>query len=187
MLRRRSLIALAVAALSALGGCGWKPLYADRESRPAIAGLRAITVAPIAERIGQQLELGLRESLNPDGEPTPQLYQLRTILAVGRASVGVQSQGLGTRGNTNATANIQLIEIKSGKVLLNASLHAMESFDIQANEYSTVVAQNDTDSRLAEELRQEIVDRLTLFLQHQEQDKEKEKEKKAAALRAGAI
>ena len=67
MAARRALLALALGALLALPGCGWEPLYADRETGPADLELRAIKVDPIAERIGQRLALALRESLNPDG------------------------------------------------------------------------------------------------------------------------
>jgi LPS-assembly lipoprotein len=167
MARRRSLAALATVALLALGGCGWTPLYADRETGPADEALRAIRVAPIPERIGQRLEIGLREAFNPGGEPTPQRYVLNTTLAVSRASLGIQSQGLGTRGETNVTASYRLTEIKTGKVVQTSTMHVAESFDIQANNYSTIVAQRDADARLADELREEIVARLTLFLQRQ--------------------
>src|SRR5690242_21005659 len=65
--RRRVLLALAVGAPAALSGCGWRPLYADLEAGPASEELRAIHVDPILERIGQRLEIALRNSLNPTG------------------------------------------------------------------------------------------------------------------------
>ena len=51
-----------------LSGCGWTPLYAESRG-PASEELRAIRVDPIPERIGQRLEIALRNSLNPTGEP----------------------------------------------------------------------------------------------------------------------
>ncbi|HVR07248.1 MAG TPA: hypothetical protein VMW75_04320, partial [Thermoanaerobaculia bacterium] len=51
--------------------------------------------------------------------------------------------------------------------LQTGTVHVIESFDIQANEYSTVVAQQDADRRAADEIKQEIVARLTLFMQRQ--------------------
>src|SRR5437763_17185509 len=78
--------------LSALGGCAWAPLYADRETGPADEELRAVKVAPMAERIGQKLALALRESLNPTGEPVPQRYLLRTTLSTSRQDIGIQRQ-----------------------------------------------------------------------------------------------
>src|ERR1700688_691197 len=75
--------------VSALGGCGWAPLYADPETGPADEELRAIRVATIPERIGQRLALALRESLNPNGEATKQRYLLQTTLQTVRLDLGV--------------------------------------------------------------------------------------------------
>jgi LPS-assembly lipoprotein len=151
--------------LAALGGCGWAPLYADYETGPADAELRAIGVAPMSERIGQKLALALRQSLNPSGEPTPQRYQLNTTLSTSRQDLGTQTQGLGTRGRLDAFANFNLRDSNTGAQLLNSVSHVAESFDILANEYSNIVAEDDARTRAVEGLRLDIVTRLTLFLQ----------------------
>ena len=151
--------------LAVLGGCGWAPLYADRESGPADEEVRAIRVAPISERIGQKLALALRQSLNPSGEPVPQRYRLSILLSTSRSDLGIQQTGLGSRGKLDANANITLRDIKTGAPLLSTTSHAAESFDILANEYASVVAEDDARTRAVEELRRDIVTRLTLFLQ----------------------
>jgi LPS-assembly lipoprotein len=148
-----------------LGGCGWAPLYADPETGPADEELRAIRVGTIPERIGQRLAMGLRESLNPTGEATKQRYVLQTTLQTVRLDLGVQTQGLGTRGRLEAYANFILTDSQSGAQLLTGSSHASESFDILGNEYSNVVAEDDARTRTVEEMRRDIVSRLTLFLQ----------------------
>src|SRR5438067_10579895 len=151
--------------LSVLGGCGWAPLYADLETGPADEEIRAIRVAPISERIGQKLALALRQSLNPTGDPMPQRYLLRTTLSTSRQDLGIQTQGLGTRGKLDAFANFSLNDSTTGAQLLIGASHAAESFDILANEYSNVVAEDDARTRAVEEMRRDIVTRLTLFLQ----------------------
>jgi len=148
-----------------LAGCGWAPLYADAATGPADEELRAIGVASIPERIGQRLVLALRESLNPTGQPTRQRYLLRTTLQVTRLDLGIQTQGLGTRGRLDAYANFSLNDSKSGTQLFGGTSHVAESFDILANEYSDVVAEDDARTRAVEEMRRDIVSRLTLFLQ----------------------
>jgi LPS-assembly lipoprotein len=151
--------------LSGLGGCGWAPLYADLATGPADAELRAIRVAPVPERIGQRLALALRESLNPAGEPTRQRYILRTTLQVTRLDLGIQTQGLGTRGRLDVYAGFILSDSTSGTQLLTGGSHVAESFDILANLYSDTVAEDDARTRAVEELRRDIASRLTLFLQ----------------------
>ena len=156
---------LAVGLLFALGACGWTPLYADRETGPADEELHAIKVSPIAERIGQRLGLALRNSLNPDGIPTPQKYVLATTLQTVRSDLGVQSTGIGTRGKIDVYATYGLIDSKSNVRLFQNSTHVAESFDIVANEYASVVAEEDARNRAVEQLRRDMLARLTLFLQ----------------------
>jgi LPS-assembly lipoprotein len=161
----RRLLLAALAATPLFAGCGWTPLYADRESGPADEDLRAIRVAPIPERIGQRLEIALRDSLNPEGRPAPQRYLLQTTLQTVLGNLGVQSQGLGTRGKLDVVATYVLTDIASNAVLLRNTIHVADSFDILANEYATVVAEDDARTRAVEELRREIVARLTMFMQ----------------------
>jgi LPS-assembly lipoprotein len=170
MLPRRTLIGPGLGmvlglGLSVLGGCRWAPLYADRETGPADDELRAIRVAPISERIGQKLALALRQSLNPTGEPTPQRYLLRTTLQTARQDLGVQTQGFGTRGRLDAFADFTLSDSTTGAQLLLGRSHVADSFDILANEYSNVVAEDDARTRAVEDMRRDIVTRVTLFLQ----------------------
>jgi LPS-assembly lipoprotein len=162
--RRLAAIA-AMTALLALAGCGWEPLYADHDTAPADADLRAVQVAPIAERIGQRLELALRDRFNPDGTPTPKRYLLNTRLAVTESDLALQSEGLGTEGNVDVNATITLSDIKTHAVLLTNQIHTIENFDFEPSGYATIVARDDARKRAALEIEREIVTRLTLFLQ----------------------
>jgi LPS-assembly lipoprotein len=157
---------MAGAALLALSGCGWAPLYADPEAGPVSDDLRAIRVEPIsAGRIGQRLEMALRNSLNPTGEPTPERYRLRTTLSTNLINLGIQSQGLATLGRLDVYATTYLDDIKSGATLFTNTVHVWNSFDLNPNQYSTVVGEDDTAVRNVAELDQEIVTRLNFFFQ----------------------
>lgn len=161
LLRRPVLLALALG----LSGCGWAPLYGEAVGGPASEELRAIHVEPILERIGQRLLLALRASLNPTGEPTPERYRLRVTLATALTNLGVESQGLASLGQYHAYATFTLIDSKSHKVLLVNTIHVANSFDLNPNQYSTVVAEDDAAVRSAAELNQEIVTRLAVFME----------------------
>jgi LPS-assembly lipoprotein len=163
---RRARFALAVVLVLPLPGCGWTPLYADPQSGPASAELRAIQVLPIAERIGQRLELALRNSLNPAGEPTKYRYTLRTTLVNNLSDLGLQSQGTSTLGRVDVYATFALVDKQNGKTLLTNSIHDQNSFALNANQYSTIVGEDDARVRTVVELNQEIVTRLTLFMEH---------------------
>lgn len=162
---RRVLVAAALGALFALTSCGWAPLYADPQTGPASEELRAVQVDPILERIGQRLEIALRNSLNPSGEPTPARYRLRTTLSTSLSNLGIQSQGLATLGKLDIFATYFLIDMQSGNNLLVNTLHVANTFDLNPNQYSTTVGEDDTAVRSVAELDQEITTRLTLFFQ----------------------
>lgn len=164
-LRHSALLALAALAAPALSGCGWTPLYADTASGPAAEELRSIRVDPILERIGQRLDIALRNSLNPTGEPAPERYRLRTTLASYLSNLGIQSQGLATLGKLDVYATYYLIDVQSGNNLLVNTVHVSNSFDLNPNQYSTVVGEDDAAVRSVAELNQEIVTRLTLFME----------------------
>jgi LPS-assembly lipoprotein len=165
MTRRRFLAALGLPALAA--GCGWQPLYANHETEPVNAQLRAIRVVPIMDRVGQRLEMALRNSLNPDNLPAQQTYALQVTMGTAMSDLGIQSQGLGTRGEVTISATYKLSEIASNKQVQTGTIRSNDSFDIQANGYSTVVAQDDAYTRCVEDIRREMIARLTLFLQDQ--------------------
>jgi hypothetical protein len=165
---RRLAFALALTAPGLCSGCGWTPLYADRTTTPAAADLRAIKVDPIAERVGQRLEMALRTSFNPTGIPSPVRYELKTTVAVNTSDLGIQSQGLATRGQIDVVATYVLTEIAGTKPLLTNTIHVSDSFDILANGYATVVTEDDARTRCVEELRGEIIARLTMFMQRRE-------------------
>ena len=167
MARGRAVAALALAAaLSAtISGCGWERLYADPRSGPASADLRAIRVQPIPERIGQRLEMALRNALNPSGEPTPYRYTLRTALVYSLSSLGIQTQGTATLGKVDATASCLLVDNVTGQILTTFTIHEENSFILNPNQYSTVVGEDDAQVRSAAELTQEIVLRLSLFME----------------------
>jgi LPS-assembly lipoprotein len=160
----RSLLILCLVLPVLLAGCGgWEPLYATHDTGPTDEALRAIKVGPIPERVGQRLEFGLRDAFNPDNVPAPQLYTLNVTVGTSVQDLGIQSQGIGTRGEVALSATYRLLENKTGKLLQSGTIHTNDSFDIQANGYSTVVAQTDAYTRCAEEARRQIVARLNLF------------------------
>ena len=160
------LLTLALGPPLAFSGCGWAPLYAEPAAGPASEELRAIYVEPILERIGQRLQIALRSSLNPTGEPTPQRYRLRTTLATYLTNLGIESQGLASLGKLDVYATYNLIDNKTHQVLLVNTVHVANSFDLNPNQYSTVVAESDAGARTVAELNREIVARLDIFLQH---------------------
>jgi LPS-assembly lipoprotein len=179
MAAHRVVLALGAVLALSLPSCGWQPLYADPQSGPASADLRAIRVDPIPERIGQRLEIALRNSFNPTSVPPTPRYRLQTTLSVVLADLGLQTQGTSSLGELDVIATYHLLDIHSGALLTTGTVHVQNSFTLNPNQYSTVVGQQDAAVRCVVELNQEIVTRLTLFMQRRAAQEAKKRVEKS--------
>ena len=152
-------------AMLPLAACGFHPLYAESRRAADAPALAAIKVMPIADRMGQQLELSLREQFNPHGVSLETRYQLSVTLAVSRADLGIQRDATATRGQVNVTAIIVLADAKTSKVLYRGSAHSLSAFNVVNDAFAAQVAQDDSDSRAVRDLATEIRTRIAIFLQ----------------------
>jgi LPS-assembly lipoprotein len=148
-----------------LAACGFHPLYAESHRVADEPALAAIRVMPIADRMGQQLELSLREQLNPRGLSVEPRYRLSVTLAVARADLGIQRDATATRGQVNVTASIVLADAKTSAVLYRGAAHSLSAFNVVNDAFAAQVAQDDSDSRTVRDLADEIRTRLAIFLQ----------------------
>jgi LPS-assembly lipoprotein len=162
---RRALLLAALAP--ALARCGFHPLYAEREGAtdPALAAVR---VEPINDRIGQQLELALRDGFNPTGIGTPSQYSLRIQLITSRREIGIRKDATASRLQFDVVANYSLTRLADGRVLLTAEARATSGVDITNNEYATVVAEDSSRDRAVREIGAEIQTRVAVALKRQQ-------------------
>jgi LPS-assembly lipoprotein len=157
-----ALAALAVALL--LGGCGFHPLYGEGARQADEPLLAAIKVAPIPNRMGQQLEFALREELNPRGIETATRYRLDVILTISNVDLGIQSDATATTGRVDVFAVFNLIDIKSNKPIYSSRARTTASYNITNDAFAAQIAFDDAHTRNVRELTEEISTRLTLFL-----------------------
>jgi LPS-assembly lipoprotein len=158
---RRALLPLLLLPLAA---CGFRPLYAEREETSNEPALASIKVLPIKDRIGQMLEMSLRESFNPRGLPVDQRYTLSVTLAVSRFDLGIQRDASATRGRVDVYANLELRDSQSGKAIYNSRAQSTSSFNILDDAYAAQVAEDDARARTVRDLSDEIRARMALFL-----------------------
>jgi hypothetical protein len=93
-------------------------------------------------------------------------YRLRTTLATSLSNLGIESQGLASLGKLDVYATYTLVDAKTNQTLQLNTVHVANSFDLNPNQYSTVVGEDDDAVRGVAELDQEIVTRLALFMEH---------------------
>jgi len=149
--------------LPPLAACGFSPLYAEREETEE-PGLAAIKILPIKDRIGQMLEMALRQSFNPSDRAVETQYTLAVSLSVTRYDLGIQRDATATRGRVDVYATIQLKEGKSDKFIYSSRAQSTSSFNILDDAYSAQVAEDDARVRCVRDLTDEIRARMALFL-----------------------
>ncbi len=167
----RRAFGLGLAAL-ALGGCGFRPLYApgaDGVAGPAANGLAQTAVALIPERTGQLLRQALQERFERNGVATAQRYDLTVTFSIASDANGIQQDTSNTRVRMVGSATYQLLAQDPGRKVLTSgtarSVDGLNVFDQQlfaADLESEVVQQ-----RIAQAVADEITRQLAVYFDRQ--------------------
>lgn len=162
MISRLGPLATVLALL--LCGCGFHPLYAERDQGGFDADLAAVKVATIQDRLGQELALSLRDGLNPQGIKVPARYVLDVKLIPQRNDLGIRSDGTASRTQMMIIANFQLKEIATDRTVLQGTTRTAVSFDALNDEYANVVARQSAQERSLRDISDDIRTRLVAYL-----------------------
>jgi LPS-assembly lipoprotein len=155
-----------VAAL-ALGGCGFHPLYAQHGRNGFDADLASIKVNTISDRQGQLLAIALRDALNPHGARVETRYTLDVELKAGKQDIGIRPDGTASRSEITMTATFILKDVKKpadDAIVFRGVTHSISSFDVLNDNYATVVAQHNAEERTVQDVGDDILTRLELYV-----------------------
>ena len=163
-LRRVAAVIWVVAGLG-LSGCGFEPLYAQRDGDVSTPSdeMAAIRILPLEDRVGQQMHNFLRDRLNPRGQPTAPRYELRVTLTELRADLGIRKDETATRGNLTMSASFELLDVQSRATLVSGLSRSTNSFNILEDQFATLFSENDARERALRELSDDIRLRLGIY------------------------
>lgn len=148
----------------ALGACGLKPLYGTNSVGTAMSDrLGQVNVGVIGDRSGQILRTELIRMLNPQGRPAQPAYDLGVTLAESQQDVNLISDLTTTRRNLTLTASFVLTDRKSGQPVFSDSASEITSYNILADQYTTLVGERDARERALRSLGEDIRTRLALY------------------------
>ena len=155
---RSALPLLAVIGLSAtLGGCGgFTPLYGAQGVTPKLA---AIAVAQPDGRLGFYMHEYLEDSLARDRDEAA-VYRLDFANRELRVPRGITVSNVASRYEVDLSTSYSLTEIATGKVVTRGQVQVNVTYDVQAQPYASLAAQQDGERRVAEQ----AADRLRLEL-----------------------
>lgn len=168
MTRIRTLIALFTLGLL-VAGCGFTPLYAENPSGEGlVADFEGVYIAPIPDRIGQQVRNHLLDRINPMGEPSGADYTLRVTLEPSVEGFGFRSDESITRESLTLTAYYQLVDQRNGNVVLEDQVRAIQAYDVVQSDFANFSAQQDAEARTTLQVAELLTARLGLFFKSAE-------------------
>jgi LPS-assembly lipoprotein len=148
-----------------LAGCGFRPLYADRQAHDlgAASELAKIQVAPISDRLGQLVRNHLIDQLTPLGKASAWRYRLTVVLTPSQEGVALAQDQAATRYNFQLRSKFILAELSSGAEILSGSARSIAVYNVVSADFSTLTAEADARRRAAREISDEITIRLAVF------------------------
>ena len=158
---------LPLALLAALAGCGLQPMYAGGGSGAVAQGLAAVEVAPIEGRAGWLVRNALRDRLAQSGNAAAPRYRLDVLLDDQLEGLGLLTDETVGRERRTLRARYQLVDLASGNIVVDATAGSDAGIDVVSSEFATIAAEQTALERLAVEVADRIVIRLTLTLRAQ--------------------
>lgn len=156
------------AAALLLTACGFRPLYGERANSPAATQyMAAIEIAPIPERIGQELQNHLRVRLNPRGTPANTRYRLQTRLNEIRTDLAIRDDASATLANLQLIANYTLHDAASNDVLYTGQSRFTASYNLVRSQFANLIAEDDARSRAVEAISDDMRVRLGIYFDRQ--------------------
>jgi LPS-assembly lipoprotein len=162
---RPAAVGALAAGLFALGACGFQPMYASQagpgsgQISPEVPG--SVAIAPIPERIGQQLHNALRDRLNPQGQPTDPAYRLKVSIGSVSEPSTLRDDGTATRRNFRLKANWQLDDYARRARLFRSTATATSSYNVVDQPYATMAAFRDAQARAVDQVARDIAARVS--------------------------
>jgi LPS-assembly lipoprotein len=166
-MRRGAALLAPLALLSALAGCGLRPMYAGGGGGAVAQGLAAVEVAPIEGRSGWLVRNALRDRLAQSGSAAAPRYRLDVLLDDELEGLGLLTDETVGRERRTLRARYQLVDLSSGTILIDATAGSDAGIDVVSSEFATIAAEQTALENLAVEVADRIVTRLTLTLRAQ--------------------
>ena len=145
-----------------LPSCGLRPLYAGGSDSPVAATFRSVQIAPIAGQSGWLVRDKLIDRLGEAGQGTS-AYRLDVTLDDNITSFGLRRDQAATQERRTLRARYQLVDLRNGMVVLDATAGSDSSIDIVSSEYATVAAEQTALEQLAGIVADQIAARLALY------------------------
>ena len=149
-----------------LAGCGLHPMYAGGGSGAVARGLADIDVPPIEGKAGWLMRNALVDRLGAGKSSGGARYRLDVRLDDKLEGLGLLTDDTIGRERRTLRARYQLVDLSSGKIVLDATAGSDAGIDVVSSEYATIAAENTALENLSRDVADRIVTKLSLQLRN---------------------
>lgn len=164
---RRALV-VAAAAVLALAGCGFRPMYGGDDGAAVRTELEAIAVETPRDRLGQIMRNELLDVLRAADSRADPRYRLVVALRQSSDALAIQLDSTITRYNLRLDARFELRDRKDDALLYRNRVRRVASYNVRRAPYSTLIAEQDAERRAAVEVAKEISTLLSAYFRGRE-------------------
>ena len=154
----------ALPLLLALGACGLHPMYAGGAGGQVAQGLAAVEVSAIEGKPGWLVRNALVDRLGANQHSGASRYRLDVRLDDKVEGLGLLSDDTVARERRTLRARYQLVDLSTGKIVLDETAGSDAGIDVVSSEYATIAAEQTALENLAKEVADRIVVRIALKL-----------------------
>ncbi|RCK49137.1 hypothetical protein [Thalassospira profundimaris] len=158
----------ALITLTALGACGFRPLYATKgDSYNTAANMALVDVAVIDDRVGQITRNALIETLTPRGQSASPLYDLKVNLSESTSEQGFTKDNEATIADYLITATYELVRRQDSKILRQGNVRTRTSYNIVESDFASIEAESAAQADAARTLAQQLANQVAIGLRSQ--------------------
>jgi LPS-assembly lipoprotein len=154
---------IALPFLLLLGACGLHPMYAGGAGGAVVQGLSTVEVSPIEGKSGWLVRNALVDRLG-SGKSGNARYRLDVRLDDKVEGLGLLSDDTVARERRTLRARYQLVDLTTGKIVLDETAGSDAGIDVVSSEYATIAAEQTALENLSKEVADRIVVRVALKL-----------------------
>lgn len=162
---------IAVFSLLLVSACGFKPVYTSGTGAEGVSvsdALSYVKIEPIPDRAGVLLTNALIDRFYKNETPANAKFRLVSKVTEKRiVETGIARDATTTREQIRLGINTKLISNSSSKILFDRDFVSYTNYNILSSEYATVVAKEDAMRRAVEQIADDIVTQLSLYLSYE--------------------
>lgn len=162
--RRIGLTVALLAGLTALGGCGFKPLYGTNEDGGQVASeLSYVAIPEHRDRLGQLVRNKLLSTMSPAGGPQAEKYILEFTPSSNANDLVIESNTDISRRLYKLSVEYRLINKTSNKVVHQGKTFSHVAYDRVRSEFANIQAESNVRERAAHQVADDIRTRLAAY------------------------